>query len=75
MGGRQASPPTKRTWEEGQSMTVAKATTGALRMGKSKERWEKAFGERTVENWGPIRGGGRERGWMVRGSGWSDFWL
>lgn len=43
-------------------MTVARATTLALRMGTSKERWEKAFGERIVKNWGPIRGGDRERG-------------
>ena len=66
VGGRQANPPTKRIWEEGERMTVARATTLALRMGMSKERWEKAFGERIVKNWGPIRGGGRKRGWRVR---------
>lgn len=43
-------------------MTVARATTLALRMGTSKKKWEKAFGERIVKNWGPIRGGDRERG-------------
>ena len=45
-------------------MTVARATTLALRMGTSKERWEKAFGERIVKNWGSIRGGGRKRRWI-----------